>query len=134
MGRLRRSSAARSRRCRPVSRNPDQWRSGVRSRTFACWPSTRGRIWYRRVASASCTSAVLAWRAVIFVGPISPPSASFRIELGEIEAALTEHSDLQDAIVVVDRSIESDPRLIAYVVPRHGVEVQTENLKPHLAS
>jgi len=58
----------------------------------------------------------------------------FRVELGEIEAALTEHSDLQDAIVVVDRSIESDPRLIAYVVPRHGVEVQTENLKPHLAS
>ncbi len=57
-----------------------------------------------------------------------------RIEPGEIEAALIEQPELQESLIVVDRSIPSDPRLIAYVVPRPGVEIQMDKLKAQLAT
>ena len=41
----------------------------------------------------------------------------FRIELGEIEAALSQHSDISEAVVVVREHATGDYRLVAYIVP-----------------
>jgi amino acid adenylation domain-containing protein len=41
----------------------------------------------------------------------------YRIELGEVEAVLQRHPAIREAVVVVRRDSEDDPRLVAYVVP-----------------
>jgi amino acid adenylation domain-containing protein len=41
----------------------------------------------------------------------------FRIELGEIEAAITLHSAVRETVVIVREDIQSDKRLVAYIVP-----------------
>ena len=41
----------------------------------------------------------------------------FRIELGEIESTLTQHPEVQEAVVITDRDRLSDKPLIAYIVP-----------------
>jgi len=55
----------------------------------------------------------------------------YRIELGEIESRLSEHHDVQSALVVAREYQEGEKRLIAYYT---GAEVGAEPLRAHLAS
>ncbi|MEV5602749.1 non-ribosomal peptide synthase/polyketide synthase [Streptomyces sp. NPDC052299] len=54
----------------------------------------------------------------------------FRIELGEIEAVLAEHDALARTAVIV--RTEDEPRLVAYVVPAAGQDVQPDALRARL--
>ncbi|MDM9379463.1 amino acid adenylation domain-containing protein [Chlorogloeopsis sp. ULAP01] len=40
----------------------------------------------------------------------------FRVELSEIAAAITQHPDVEDAVVIASNDTQENPRLIAYVV------------------
>ncbi len=48
----------------------------------------------------------------------------YRIELGEIEATLTRHENVRRVVVAV-----YETELVAYVVPRHGTETLTQELR-----
>ncbi|MGW2478180.1 amino acid adenylation domain-containing protein, partial [Streptomyces sp. NPDC001665] len=54
----------------------------------------------------------------------------FRIELGEIEAVLAEHGDVARTAVTV--RTEEEPRLVAYVVPATGHDVERDTLRTWL--
>ncbi len=55
----------------------------------------------------------------------------FRVELGEIEHQLERHAGVRSAVVVAQRETDGEPRLVAYVIPRH--ERCPEDLREHLA-
>jgi len=58
----------------------------------------------------------------------------FRIELGEIESSLDAHPDVK-ASAVIARGISSDTkRLIGYVVPQPDAELNSSELRRHLAA
>ncbi|MDY7094118.1 MAG: non-ribosomal peptide synthase/polyketide synthase, partial [Acidobacteriota bacterium] len=57
----------------------------------------------------------------------------FRIELGEIEAALEQHAGVKD-VAVVTRSGAGGAELVAFLVPKEGVETSAEALRKHLKS
>ncbi|MEO1006559.1 MAG: condensation domain-containing protein, partial [Cyanobacteria bacterium J06638_38] len=48
----------------------------------------------------------------------------FRIELGEIEAALSQHSEIKDAVVSDRQDSLGDKRLVAYYIPREQLDSQ----------
>ena len=56
----------------------------------------------------------------------------FRIELGEIEVDLSEHEDVQEAVVVVREDQPGNAQLVAYIIPQEGKEPSTGALKTHL--
>ncbi|MEH2130688.1 MAG: amino acid adenylation domain-containing protein [Nostoc sp.] len=56
----------------------------------------------------------------------------FRIELGEIEALLSQHSDVQEAVVIAREDIPGDQRLVAYIVPNQQLDASAITLKRFL--
>lgn len=56
----------------------------------------------------------------------------YRIEPGEIENVLTQHSAVRDAVVVARDQGSGEMRLIAYVVPKEGPDVNVSELRNYL--
>jgi amino acid adenylation domain-containing protein len=57
----------------------------------------------------------------------------FRIELGEIEAALTAQPGISQAVAVARDGGQQQPRLVAYVIPAAGTQIDTASLRKALA-
>ncbi len=58
----------------------------------------------------------------------------YRIELGEIQRAVYDHPNVATAAVLFRPSCSGDDRIVAYIVWKHGYEVDLDNLRSILAS
>ena len=58
----------------------------------------------------------------------------FRIELGEIESELAKHSGVREVVVIARTSEDNsgDKQLVAYLVPKQGVQLPTAELRGYL--
>lgn len=58
----------------------------------------------------------------------------FRIELGEIESVLTEHFQIQQAVVIVSGAGTEDKKLVAYLVPEQDATIAINEVRSYLRS
>ncbi len=93
---------------------------------------------FRKTAGARMyrTGDVARYRAdgtIEFLGRVDQQVKirGYRIELGEIESELGRHSGVQECVVVARDDAGSDPRLVAYLVPK-GAAPAIEELREHL--
>ncbi|HSN96720.1 MAG TPA: amino acid adenylation domain-containing protein, partial [Candidatus Nanopelagicales bacterium] len=56
----------------------------------------------------------------------------YRIELGEIDAALRAHSSVRDAVAIVREDTPATRRIVAYLVPDSGADLDEQALRAHL--
>ncbi|MBZ4423049.1 non-ribosomal peptide synthase/polyketide synthase, partial [Myxococcus sp. RHSTA-1-4] len=83
------------------------------------------------------TGDVVRWRTsgeLEFVGRADTQVKirGFRIELGEIESALSQHPEVEEAVVVVRDEANGQRRLVAYLTPRDEAAPETAKLRAFL--
>ncbi|CAG7594918.1 Dimodular nonribosomal peptide synthase [Paenibacillus solanacearum] len=58
----------------------------------------------------------------------------FRIELGEIEAVAAQADGVSQAVVIAREDVPGDKRLVAYVVPKVGAELDSNELRQYVTA
>jgi len=92
-----------------------------------------------RGARLYCTGDLARYRAtgeLEFLGrkDFQVKLRGYRIELTEIEAALVQHRSVQQAAVLMREDAQRNSQLVAYIVPRPGMDVTANELREYLKS